>query len=64
MTDESDPRTPKTTGDVSVLNYDNQDWRFYSILMINGKSTMYKQDGKSSIGNDTTGYARISYITH
>jgi hypothetical protein len=25
MTDESDPRTPKTTGDVSVLNYDNQD---------------------------------------
>jgi hypothetical protein len=25
MTDEEDPRTPKTTGDISVLNYDDQD---------------------------------------
>jgi hypothetical protein len=64
MTDEEDPRTPKTTGDISVLNYDDQDWKVYSSLMINGKSTMYLQDGTSSIGNYGTGYARISYITH
>jgi hypothetical protein len=41
LNDTSEPRVPKTIGDVSVLNYNEQDYIFNSYKMIDAKSQMY-----------------------